>query len=100
MYNGKLCVFHNTPTLENNFGGNVICQTIEQFLQNRKLKSFADCNITTGEILENFENVKFLKWKSYTFNCETYINQLLYESNGTTQLQRACNLALLTLCLI
>ena len=100
MYNGRLCVFHNTPTLKNKFGGNVVCQSVDDFLKNRKFIKKENCNISTNEILQNFNEVKNKKWDAYNFNCETYVNQLLYEYNGTTQLQRVCNIALCCLILL
>ena len=100
MYNGKVFVFHNTPTLKNKFGGNVVCQSIEDFLKDRKINKSRDCKINLNNILQNFDEVKYKKWDGYNFNCETYVNQLLYNCNGTTQLENLCNIALITVCLL
>jgi len=88
LYNGVLCVFHCTPTKTNVYGGNVICERLDQFLSNRKVKKMYPANVPMEKIIKNFDQVKYNKWDALNFNCETYINQLVNDNNGTTQLER------------
>lgn len=88
LYNGEMCVFHNTPSKTNGYGGNVICEPLYKFLSNRKINSIYQTNILTEKIVKNFSEVKNKKWDALNFNCESYINQLMNGDTGTTQLER------------
>ena len=88
MYNGELCVFHCTPSKSNIYGGNVVCERLDQFLKDRKIKSVYYVDVPVIEIVKNFNQVKYKKWDPLNFNCETYINQLISNNKGSTQLER------------
>ena len=88
MYKGELSVFHCTPSKSNIYGGNVICERLDEFLKDRKVKSIYNVDIPIEKIIKNFNQVKFNKWDALNFNCETYINQLIWKEKGSTQLER------------
>lgn len=88
LYNGEMCVFHNTPSKTNGYGGNVICEPLYKFLSDRKINAIYPTNIPTEKILQNFNQIKNKKYNALNFNCESYINQLINGNTGTTQLEK------------
>jgi hypothetical protein len=88
--NNQIYVWHCTPTQKNKFGGNIICQSLNDFTKDRKIKEVYNFANLNNEIILNYVNEnKFVKWNALTYNCETFINNLTNKNNKTTQLTKA-----------
>lgn len=70
----KIQVVHNTPMRKNSTGGNVITETLEEFLAaGRKILSRKATGISHERILAAAEAVKNLPFDALNFNCEDFI---------------------------
>lgn len=83
--NGELCLYHNTPSLTNRYGGNIVCQPIREVLKNRKIlsirKNGANCpNIVREYAYEN----RARQWNTFTYNCEDFVTEILKCRRGST----------------
>jgi hypothetical protein len=77
-------VFHNAPTNLNKFGGTIVSEPYEKYKNFRDIKRVVRTNVSNHRILEVSKNHKFEVWDSIYFNCEDFVNQIVYgerESN-------------------
>jgi hypothetical protein len=83
-------VYNNTPVHQNEYGGNIILQPINDFIDgdNRKIFSVKSSNLSQNDIINYVNNNKSRVWDSVTFNCETMMNEMLQNGDSTTQLTR------------
>jgi hypothetical protein len=77
----KLCVFNNTPSKTNRFGGNIVCQPINEFLADRKVIKVVPSNITTEDIEKYCLPRKKLRWTTF-YNCVKFMNELTKQKRG------------------
>lgn len=75
IVDGKLCVFNNTPSKTNRFGGNIVCQPIKEFLAGRKLIKVTPSNIKTEDIVKYCLDRKTYKW-TYFYHCITFLQEV------------------------
>ena len=71
---GKIYLSHNTPMYQNNFGGNVIVQSMDDFLNDgRKILKVEKSHLSYEDIYCYNERVRFKKFNLMNFNCEQYV---------------------------
>jgi hypothetical protein len=87
--NNKILVWHCTPTKENSFGGNIICEDLNEFLKSRNIKNVIANELNSNDIASYVEENKTNKWTALKFNCETFINEICNKKQQTTQLAKA-----------
>lgn len=75
VVDGKYCIFNNTPSRVNKFGGNIVCQPISDFLNNRKVIRTIHTNITTSQVERYVKQNPSRKW-SLGYNCNTFIKEI------------------------
>jgi S-adenosylmethionine synthetase len=75
IVNHKLCVFNNTPSKTNRFGGNIVCQPINEFLSERKVIRVEHSNIKTEDIIKYCLPRKKHKWTTF-YNCVKFVKDL------------------------
>jgi hypothetical protein len=72
---GEWWVFQNTPGLFNRWGGNIVQQRLEEFLENRKVWKVINAKMDIDCVRRyNHEN-RERRWHVLLFNCEDYVNQ-------------------------
>jgi len=82
--NGQPFVYHNTPTAKNEAGGNIVAQSFDDFMKNRKvLKTIATDNNPDLVRQHAFEN-RFKQWDALAYNCEDYVNEVKYCERKST----------------
>lgn len=72
--NNELFILHNSPTLINEFGGNILKEKLNDFLIDRKIIGIEKHNIHFNILKENYETLKLKKFNLLEFNCETFVN--------------------------
>jgi hypothetical protein len=99
VLNGSVYVLHNTPTKKNNFGGNVIIDPLQEFLQNRYILNRIETFLTADYIVHKCANVYRRKWDAKLFNCEDFINYVTDLNIDPTQSTQAlAGVSILALC--
>lgn len=79
---GRLCVYHNTPTLKNNWGGNVVAQPLEDFLIDRKVIKIVKAGIQPDIVKQHAFDNRFKKWEVF-YNCEDFVNEAHAGNKGS-----------------
>lgn len=80
----KVYVFHNAPTNLNQFGGTIISEPYSDYKKMRDITKVVRTNATNQKILEICKRHKYEVWDSMYFNCEDFVNEIVYgerESN-------------------
>lgn len=81
-------VWHCTPSKENKFGGNIVCQKLTEFLSDREVQEVYKSSVDAVNISDYAHNNKNVKWDAVQYNCETFINKVTNNGAETTQLAR------------
>jgi len=81
-------VIHNTPAKKNIHGGNIIIEPFDDFKSNRKILSIKDIDTPSGRIFDYYEANKGRKFNSITFNCEQFVNDVIYGKKGLSVLTK------------
>jgi hypothetical protein len=74
-YNNRLCVFNNTPSKTNSYGGNVVAQPLHDFLAERCILQVNKSNIKSADILDYCKIVKNKRW-TMDYNCVRFIEDI------------------------
>lgn len=75
--NGRLYVYHNTPTLQNSYGGNIIRQPIEDFLKGRAYIGKKNIPVDMQHLKRYIWNNRQRKWHLGQFNCIRFVDEIL-----------------------
>lgn len=71
--NGKPMVYHNTPMEVNQYGGNIVAQSLNDFTKARKITKVIPAGILPDQVRRySFEN-RERKWEVF-YNCEDFVN--------------------------
>ncbi len=76
IINGKGKIYHNTPTLCNVNGGNIVSQPIEDFLKGREILNIEPTGFNSDYINAKTYPLKNKPFDLFSFNCLDYINNL------------------------
>ena len=68
--------YHNTPTQKNKFGGNVICDNLQDFMVGRKIYRIEHTKIKKSDVLQVFEKCKHNKFNLLGFNCYDFVDEI------------------------
>ena len=86
---GDVLIAHNTPMKRNSFGGNVVVDTLEQFLDDgRKILEVAPSCLERHEIDFGLEQMKYMRFDSFNFNCEHFVHYLATCRKDSPQLDK------------
>ena len=83
--NGKKKVFHNAPTIKNNWGGNVCSESWEDFLKGSYVYKVVRTNTTKERIFAVSRMHRRESWHELFFNCEDYIAEILTGERRSNQ---------------
>lgn len=91
---GYPIIYNNSPRAKNRFGGNIVAQPITEFMKGRtfiKTVSAPNCS----DVVRKYSYEKrYERWNALSFNCEDYVNDVMYCSRKS-QLRNTWQLALL-----
>jgi len=73
----KKMVYHNSPENKNKFGGNVVCETYENFTRNRQVLKVVECRVPKERIIKVTQKCKKETWDTFFFNCEDYVLEIV-----------------------
>lgn len=94
-------IYHCTPSTTNSKGGNVVCQTLTEFMKLgdnvREMIDVYSTNLKEHQIKKYSERNADKKWDAIEYNCETFINNLLKNGIQTTQLERGLIIGIVAL---
>lgn len=86
---GKVLLAHNTPMKTNQFGGNVVVDTLEEFLADgRKILDITPSCLERHEIDNGLEKLKYMQFNSFDFNCEHFVSFLVECRHNSPQLRQ------------
>lgn len=75
--NGELCMYHNTPSKKNQYGGNIVCQPLDSVLKERKVLNVVKCALDCPDFIKQYSwDNRFRKWDTFKYNCEDYVNDI------------------------
>ena len=74
-YNNKLCVFNNTPSKTNRYGGNIVAQPLNEFLSERCILKVERSNIKSQDVIAYCMINRKRKWRIY-YNCGKFIEDI------------------------
>lgn len=86
-------VIHNTPGMENNYGGNIVAQSFDDFKKERKIFEIEDIDIKPQKVFDYANENKTRKFNYLTYNCQQFANQIIKGVKYTSVLTRALILA-------
>lgn len=70
----KILIAHNTPMCKNSSGGNVIVETLDDFLADgREIVRRVPTNLSYEHIIASIESVKNVPFHIVDFNCDDFI---------------------------
>lgn len=98
--NGVQYVLHNTPSKKNNVLGNVIIETLPEFIKNRTLLETKQIDLSIYNIKKYAYENMHKKWDAVEYNCETLANEVISGSKGTTIMTRILGFATIGLVLL
>lgn len=75
IVNGRYCVVNNTPSRVNKFGGNIVCQPINDFLKDRNVIRVIHTDINTRKVENYIKKYPNRKW-TLGYNCKTFIDEI------------------------
>lgn len=82
--NGRLCLYHNTPSLKNRFGGNIVCQPIEDVLKQRKVLGVKKGGANCPDVVRQYAwDNRQRAWNTFSFNCEDFVTEILKCRRGS-----------------
>lgn len=85
---GQTLICHNTPMHKNEFGGNVVCEPLNEFLADgRKILEVQPSCLEAEEIAMVTEAVRHIPFHAFTFNCEHYVHLAFECKKKSPQLQ-------------
>lgn len=72
--NGVMCIYHNTPTITNKYGGNIVCQPVDEMLKTRKITKILSGKLNCPDVVRaySFKN-REKRWNALSFNCEDFV---------------------------
>ncbi len=73
---GGWWVYQNTPSMMNEFGGNIVRVPIEDFLNGRKVFKVINARLDADCVRACSWKNRERKWRSIGFNCEDYVNEI------------------------
>lgn len=82
-------VLHNSPSKINKFGGNVVLEQIDVFMQDRNVLEIIQTSCTSKYLLEKSLPYIYNRWDAKNFNCENFINDVTNLDINPTQSQMA-----------
>ena len=85
----SMYVLHNSPSKINKFGGNVVLEQIDVFMQDRNVLQIIQTNCTSKYLLEKSLPYIYNRWDAKIFNCENFINDVTNLDINPTQSQMA-----------
>lgn len=72
-----LYIYHNTPSLFNKFGGNLVAEPLNDILKKRTvLKVVPQKEICPDTVREYCFNNRTRRWSAVKFNCEDFVNDI------------------------
>lgn len=91
-HGGKTYVLNATPTRVNSFGGNIVCQELDDFIgtgsEKREIISVHPSGLEKRRILIYADENKKRKWDAFRYNCESFVHGLFTNGTKTTQMTR------------
>lgn len=69
-------IYHNTPTMCNEYNGNIVCEPIKNWLNNRIVLSVQKSGLDKDMIIELSNDLATEPYDVFMWNCEHYISYL------------------------
>lgn len=75
-----VCIYNNTPTTSNAYGGNVVAQPLADFMQGRSfIKALSPPAYNTELVRQYAYNNRHRVWSASEYNCEDFVNEAIYQ---------------------
>ncbi len=87
--NGEIKIIHNSPNEKNNYEGNILVNSLQEFVETRKIVNVQRTNITREKIIMAIDKYKSLPFGLFTFNCEHFIFEIRDGRSHSPQLINA-----------
>lgn len=87
-------VYNNTPGATNEFGGNIVAQTVDVFMSKREFIKTVPAPNCSDLVREYSYSKRFEKWSALYYNCEDYVNEIKY-SQKRSELRQTWQTALI-----
>jgi len=84
---GVPCVWHNSPDNTNSFGGSVLCDPLNVFLQSRQIVGIVPTKINSKLINDRIPQLAMVKFDLLNYNCEHFVNDMIGEPKLSPQVQ-------------
>ena len=97
IVNGAVC--HNTPSKKNEAGGNIVCEPVDTYIQNRTIVSVKQTNADDAQILKTIENDKQKPFNVLTNNCEHFVSKAISGKSKSVQVVFVAGITILILLL-
>lgn len=81
----EFSILHNDPDKINKSGGNIIKETLKDWIKNKEIVEVSSTNANKDEIYAIAENLKKLKYDLIHFNCEHFVNFVNKQKNVSPQ---------------
>lgn len=85
--NGEPVVYHNDSTPENKVGGNVLRQTLAEFMEGREYQDSEQVWIDANKFYNYVNQNLLMEYNLRTYNCEDFVNEALYGVKSSPQLR-------------
>lgn len=97
--NDGIYFLHNSPNRKNEFGGNLLIDTPEDFYKTRTFTSAKHTDLTANDILQEYERLKHKKFNLLLYNCEHFVSIVTVNKRKSWQL-RFWTILILLFCLM
>ena len=95
----KKRIYHNSPYMKNKYGGNVCCETYENFMNESEILKIVRTNVSSEQIIKASRKCKKEAWSTFFFNCEDYILEVV-EGKRRSDLRDAWKISALGIAII
>lgn len=86
--NGAPVVYHNDNFPENEVGGNVLRQSLDDFMAGRDYQDSKDVWIDANKFYNYVNHNLTMEYNLRTYNCEDFVNEALYGVKRSPQLRQ------------
>jgi len=85
---GQIEVVHNAAKKKNNHGGNIVSESLKDFLKTRRIVHVQRTKIKRDRIIKMIDKYKSIPFNIFTFNCEQFIFEIRDGTPSSQQLRQ------------
>ncbi len=93
-------LLHNSPNSKNEYGGNLLIDTPEDFYKSREFVYLEHTNLTVSEIFRYYHEMKRKAFNLLFYNCEHFVSMIAYNVKKSEQLRYWFTVLIFIACII